>query len=220
MKRLFIRLAAMTAALVLAAAGCASAENWRDTYRRFISSGSYQPYIRAADPEFTEIAYERDTQWDSFACYDMDLDGVPELLVRSDYGYEQIDVFTCSGDSARWLGTMGGTNFFQWILCYDGAGVRGKLYTMMGGPVMTVDEYRLSRAGVVKRSLGRTVVDWSSEETVGLDLYDVESSLEQLLRGSLVSGRDRAEYLTWQIRNKLRRDSDWDSLFRMARSTR
>ena len=202
---------------VLITGSAMGASDWKPAYQDFILSGEYSGYLRAGNPEYAEILYDRDSSWDSFALYDLDLDGTPELLARIDYAIEQVDVFTFKNGRVGWVGTMGGDNFFQAVLCYDGAGIRGSLYTLEGGPAMTIAEYRIGRAGLIKRSLGRTMVDSDGEETIGLDLYDTDSTLESLLYGSTVRGQDRGEYLIWTSRNDLGTSSGLNTLFSMER---
>ena len=112
--------------------GSGGGDGWKSAYRTFFVSGEYQRGLQAADLEYAEIFAERDTQWDSIALHDMDGDGMPELVIRSDYAIEQADVFACRDGSIVHAGTMGGDNFFQWIISYRDSGYRG-LFTVMGG---------------------------------------------------------------------------------------
>ena len=193
-------------------------EDWRNAYRSFITTGEYGRYLRVENPEYADIFYGRSTEWDSFGVYDMDLDGVPELLIRSDYSIEQIDVFSYKNDSVRWTGTMGGSNFFQTIVSYDGAGVRGKLYTFAGGPAMEIEEYRLANGGLVKLPVGRSQVNSTGDDTTGITMYVSDSGLEQLLRGTLfIGGTDRGERIRWFPRSSLSSESDWNDLFSASR---
>ena len=154
--------------------------------------------------------YYRDKQWDAYTAYDLNLDNIPELLIRTDYAIEQVDVFTYSNGNILWMGTMGGDNFFQTILSYDGAGIRGKLYTFMGGPAMQISEYQMTEAGLKKRSIGYSQVDSEGQETVGLIMYESDNYLEQLLRGTLLQ-KDFGEHLSWI--NRMNAESNWDQVF-------
>ncbi len=225
MKKLFAAL--LAALMLLPAAGTAGTDGgtdavsdsgWKAAYRDFITSGSYRRWIRAADPLFTETVAGRETGWDSFAAYDMDLDGVPELLVGVEYGVEQVDVFTWQAGEIWWMGTMGGHNFFQYILSYDEAGIPGKLYTLTGGPAMEIDEYRLVPAGIVRSDIGRTLVNESGDDTVGVELTAEDARLERLLGDTLLGGADRAEYLVWFLPDKLQTEDGWDALFSAERT--
>ena len=65
------------AALICVLAGSAFAGGWQDAYIAFAEQGGYLQYIRAANPEFTEMVYERDTKYDTFSLADMNRDGIP-----------------------------------------------------------------------------------------------------------------------------------------------
>ena len=194
------------------------ADGWKNAYKNFISTGEYKKYLRVENPEFSGIFDKRDMEWDSFAVYDLDLDGVPELLIRSDYMIEQIDIFAYRDGSMRWIGTMGGDNFFQTIITYDGAGIKGRLYTLSGGAMMEIEEYRLFNGGLVKLPVGCTQVDSESEETIGIHMYVSDKNLEQLLRGTLsISGKDQGERIRWFSRNRLSSESEWNDLLSTLR---
>lgn len=196
----------------------ASGSEWKSAYREYISSARYNDDLRVGNPQFAETLYDRDKNWDIYTTYDMDLDGVPELLIGTEYGPEQIDVFSYVNGLIKWMGTMGGDNFFQTVVSYDGAGIRGKVYAFAGGPAMTVKEYCLSNAGLMERTVAKSLVDNEGMETVGIDMYVSDSRLEQLLRGSLIGGSDSGERLLWVRRNNLVSESDWNEVFSMARS--
>ena len=192
-------------------------EDWENAYRSFISSGEYGKYLRVENPEYADLFSGRNTEGGSFSVYDLDLDGVPELLIKSDYLIEQIDVFTYMSSYVRWTGTMGGNNFFQTIFSYDGAGIRGKLYTLVGGPIMEIDEYRLINGEIVKQPVGRSQVNSSGSEIIGITMYESNNNLEQMLRGTLISGTDHGEHLNWFYRNDLGSESSWSNLFSASR---
>ena len=206
---------ALAVAFVFAWGSAALAEGrpaWQSVYRDFILSGEYRGFLRSVNPEYSEMLRERDTQWDGFATFDMDRDGVPELLVRADYMMEQIDVFTCAGKKVVWLGTMGGENFFQAIIRFQDPAYPG-VYTLMGGPVMTVDEYTLSDLRLQHRAIGRTVVDAEGMETLDVSMQVSDGNLYQLLYHTLVSGPDAAEQLVWCNDAELLTGDYWDLLF-------
>ena len=195
-----------------------SNETWRTAYRNFIATGAYIKYLRAENPEYADMFSGRSTEWDAFSVYDLDRDGVPELLIKTDYSIEQIDVFAYRNDSVRWKGTMGGDNFFQTVVSYDGAGIQGKLYTFSGGPVMEISEYQLIRDELIKTPVGRSQVDSSGDETIGVSMYVSDYSLEQLIRGTLyINGNDRGECLRWFVGSSLRNESGWNELFSASR---
>lgn len=201
------------AALICVLAGSAFAGGWQDAYIAFAEQGGYLQYIRAANPEFTEMVYERDTKYDTFSLADMNRDGIPELLVRIDYGYEQIDVFTWEDGRVAWKGTMGGDNFFQAVISYEKAGLPGALYTLSGGPAMAIDEYKLVKAGVVKRSMGMTQVDSEGMETVGITMYEQDDTLERLVYGTAIGSDDQAVYPEWLFLDDLKNRGGWAELF-------
>lgn len=213
MRKRLLGFALMLAGLLLVTGSALGAPDWQGIYRRLIESGEYSHSLRAENPEYAQMLHDRNASWDSFAVYDLNQDGTPELLTRIDYAIEQIDVFSCDGGQARWVGTMGGDNFFQAVLCYDGAGIPGRLYTLEGGPAMDITEYRIVSAGLLRRKIGRTRVDWEGEETIGVEMFENDSTLESLLTASLVSGPDQAEYLVWHGWSELSAGSGWGALF-------
>ncbi len=186
--------------------------SWKSAYRQFFTSGSYKNYIRAVDPEYAGMLAERDTQWDSIALHDMDGDGTPELIIRSDYAVEQADVFVYQNGNVYWVGTMGGDNFFQWIISYRDSGYRG-LFTVMGGPAMSITRYTLANGTLNRQDIARTMVDNNGDYTIGIQMYMNDSTLYQLLYNTFVSGRDVSSPLEWYGRSGLNSDSDWNAFF-------
>lgn len=189
--------------LAMALAGCAYGEDWQSAYRNFITSGEYKQFIRAADPIFTEVVYERDTDGDRFALYDIDQNGIPELLVHLDYGIEQADVFTFENGKVAWKGTIGGDNFFQAILGYEKAGRPGAIYTLMGGPAMQIEEYRLVQAGLVKRIMGYTGVDSDGMTTSEITMTEDDPVLAHLVSATVEGKNDQGTYPDWYSQDKL-----------------
>ena len=149
---------------------------------------------------------------ESIALHDMDGDGTPELVIRSDYAMEQADVFAYRDGSIVHAGTMGGDNFFQWIISYRDSGYRG-LFTVMGGPVMRITQYTLSDGSLHRQEVGDTVVGRNGDETVGIRMYTDDGDLYQLLYNSFVGGRDVSRPLEWYGRTSLQSDSDWNAFF-------
>ena len=205
--------------ITLAACGlCVSASaadrpDWQTFYQYFIQSGEYSRTLMAPVNEYRDMMMERDRQWDCFTVYDMNKDGIPELIVRIDYGgIEQADVFTWSKDAVRWLGTMGGNNFFQMIITYNDPRYPG-LYTVMGGPVMNVDEYTMGEWGLQHRYVARTSVDNEGMETTAVNMQVSDDALYQLLSGSLLSGTDQAKTLVWMRASELDSDAAWTLFF-------
>ena len=187
---------------------------WQTFYQYFIQSGEYSKVLSTPVSEYRSMLMERDTQWDCFAVHDMNGDGIPELLVMTEYGgIEQADIFTWSDGAVRWLGTMGGNNFFQMIICYHDARYPG-LYTVMGGPAMKIDEYTLDQwGGLQHRYVAMTSVDSEGMETVAVNMQVSDDGLYQLLRGSLLSGPDQAQTIVWMRTSELQSDSAWTLLF-------
>ena len=189
---------------------------WQTAYQYFIQSGEYDRVISAPVSEYRGMLAERDKQWDCFAVYDMNGDGIQELIVMTDYSIEQADVFTWADDAIRWLGTMGGDNFFQMIICYDDPRYPG-LYTVMGGPAMNIDEYTMGPYGLNHRRVATTSVDSEGMETVGVNMKVSDDGLYQLLRGSFLSGQDRAKTLIWTRASELQSDAAWSVFFSALR---
>lgn len=201
--------------LLVILCGTASASgrpDWKTFYQYFIESGEYSKVLSTPVSEYRGMLMERDQKWDSFAVHDMNKDGIPELIVRTDYAIEQADVFTWTNDSVRWLGTMGGDNFFQMIICYSDPAYPG-LYTVMGGPAMKIDEYTYSASGLQHRYVAMTSVDSEGMETVAVNMQVNDEKLYQLLRGSFLSGQDQAQTIVWTRASELQSDSAWTLFF-------
>ncbi len=212
MRRLFCILAALTLCAAVPPAAAAG-EGWQAGYRRLIETDGYNGFLQAPEEEYSGILAERDTAWDAFILYDFEDDGVPELIVRSDYAVEQADVFTWDGEGAVWAGTMGGENFFQGFLWYPGYPQAG-LLTLSGGPVMTIDAYFLRDGRLERTALGRTEVDSEGMETVGIRLDAGDETLHDLLYGTLADGNDSAEWLEdWVSLRELTDRGEWERLF-------
>ena len=221
MKKCLTGFVLLFAGFLLLSGSALGASDWQGVYRELIETREYNAFLRAGNPEYAQMLYDRDPSWDSFTVYDLNQDGTPELLIRIDYAIEQIDVFSCESGQAHWVGTMGGDNFFQSVLCYDRAGIPGRLITLEGGPMMKIAEYQIGNAGLIKRKIGCTRVDWDSEETIGIEMYEYDSSLEALLTASLVSGQDQAEHLIWHGWKDLTSGtgSSWNALFSQERQS-
>ena len=173
--------------------GAAADGSWRTAYRTLMTTRAYRDDIRAADPMFGDALADRDEYGVSeiFSLYDIDRDGTPELIVTTVYGVEQADVFTCADGKVRWLGTMGGDNFFQFMFGYEG---RPCLFAAMGGPAMSIDAYTVENGSLVRSAVGRTEVNAEGDDIVGLFMYVDDDALYQLLRATFLGeGTDTAD---------------------------
>ena len=188
--------------------------DWQGAYKQLIATGQYAAYLFNPDPEFNGMLQDRDRTWDSFILYDLDRDGVPELLVWTMFGLEQVDVFTWNGSNAVWVGRIGGDNFFQGFLYYSGYSQPG-LVTLLGGPAMEIEFYTVDGVRLVRTEVGRTNVDSEGMETTGITMKLDDPMLYQLLYGTLVSGMDASTFLSdWCTLDDLVYKDDWSLLFR------
>lgn len=192
-----------------------TAGDWRSAYRRFISTGEYMGYMNHPDAAYRQMLMDRDTVWDSFALYDLNHDGTPELLVLASYGPEQADVFTFVNGSVLRLGMMGGDNFFQEFFYFDDAVYPG-LFTASGGPAMRIDTYTLSGSALTRRTLGQTIVNDEGDDTVGLQLSGSDSRLYQLLYSTLIYPGFTAHTLTWRLSGQLQTEANWTAFWQTA----
>ena len=210
----FLMITVMTVVLLAGTVSVAARPDWQTFYQYFIQSGEYSKVLSTPVSEYRGMLMERDQQWDCFAVHDMNGDGIPELIVMTEYGgIEQADIFTWSDGAVRRLGTMGGDNFFQMIICYADPRYPG-LYTVMGGPAMKVDEYTIDQQGKLQhRYVAMTSVDSEGMETVAVNMKVSDDGLYQLLRGSLLSGPDEAQTLVWMRTSELQSDSAWTLFF-------
>ena len=212
MKRVF----SILAVLVMCAAFCAaSAEaDWQSAFRELIETGEYESYLSNPDMEYNNMLLDRDAEWDRFALYDFDDNGIPELIVLSEYGLEQADVFVWNGSRALWAGMVGGENFFQGFMEYPEYPPAG-LIALMGGPAMEIYCCTLSDGKLVVTEAGRTTVDSEGMETVGINMYTDDSRLSSLLYASLVSYDGSEVFLEdWASLDELVNQGQWDLLFR------
>ena len=190
----------------------ASGQDWRTAFREFISSGQYDPYIRNPDPAFDGMLLERDRAWDSFLLHDIDGNGTPELVVRTDFGIEQADVFAMNGSGISWAGRMGGENFFQLFLSYPQYPEAG-LITAEGGPAMRICAYTLTGIRLQGRQVGMTTVDSEGMETTGITMNINDGTLFQLLYGTLIQGDESAILNAWISRDDLMNRNAWNEFF-------
>lgn len=211
----------LTIALLAAAvAVSASADTaWSNAYRDLVSSGAYRKYITHPDPEWAEIITQRDTTWDRFALHDMDGDRIPELIVYTEYGYEQADVFTFDGRNAVWLGSMGGDNFFQVIVYYEDTRYPG-LFTFMGGPAMKIDNYTVANGRLQRKYFGQTIVDFEGMETIGIDTTNQDKTLYRMLLDTAAGPTDTSRDLAWYLPQSLQSSSDWADFVNSATGLR
>ena len=175
--------------------GGAANEDWRAAYKSFLSSLDYRKYIRAVDPQFTQMLADRDEYgvWENFSLLDIDLNGTPEIIVTSIYGVEQADVFTYTGGEVTHLGVMGGDNFFQFMFSYED---RPCLYAAMGGPAMVIDAYTVENGALLRIGAARTEVNADGDDTVGITMFTDDDALRRLLEGTFLGkGTDEAVML-------------------------
>ena len=189
--------------------------DWQASYRQFISSGQYVYYISNPNGEYNSMLQTRDRNWDSFILYDIDGNGIPELIILTAYGIEQADVFTWTYDGICWTGRMGGENFFQYFFSYPGYPKAG-LLTAEGGPAMEIRSYTLDGTELQEQTVGMTEVDWEGLETTDVNMYISDNTLYRLLFDTMTgTGTDRADYLEdWCFREELVTNSSWEKLFR------
>ena len=227
-RRWLILITAFLFAFTLTAGNGASAasanQGWKDAYRQLISSGKYQSYLSPNVPAswgeqsaWKDSFNSRDRRWDAFALHDMNGDGIPELIVMTEFGVEQADVFTWNGSRVVWLGSMGGDNFFQEIVFYDQYGYSG-LFTVMGGPVMTITRYTLANGRLIQTRIGQTKVDANGDYTIGIRMDVNDQTLYDLLYGTYVGYRDLSRSLQWFRSSDLQTSTDWNFFFSSARS--
>ncbi len=191
-----------------------SGASWQRQYQAFLLSGSYLKDIHNPDPQFDEIWEDRELYGatEYFALHDINRDGTPELIIGTDYGVEQADIFTFSGGSVQWLGTMGGYNFFQYIFSYDDPRYPA-LFAAMGGPAMEIEAYTVDGGQLKKTTVGRTRVNADGEDTGEIDMALKDENLRQLLEGTFRGGDEDTVYLYLYSRTQLQSDADWEDFF-------
>ncbi len=90
------------------AAGAGQYSSWSDAYFDFVLNGNY---LRETDPAFfdTDPSFSYDTEI-SFAIFDMDLNGTPELIAFNGCDYmadSTCYVYTFHGGSMEYIGSVG-----------------------------------------------------------------------------------------------------------------
>lgn len=191
-------------------------EPWVSAYRQFFTSGTYKQYIQSTNSEWAGMLNARDTQWDTASLYDMDANGIPELIIRVDYGIEQADIFTYSYGQILWLGTMGGDNFFQDMFYYPGSSNAG-LLAAMGGPAMKIWSYKLVGGRFTGSATAETIINADGDDTIGVRMNTNDNTLHNLLWGTFVGNQDTSVSLPWYRSANLQRDDDWAVLWNAVR---
>lgn len=186
---------------------------WQSAYRQLVTSGNYLLYQANEIPEYNEMLHDRETIWDSFALHDIDGNGTPELIIRSDYGIEQADVFTYRDGHTQWIGMMGGDNFFQDIVYYTQF---HELYAFSGGPAMNVACYAIFNNTLTRQAVAYTQVNSSGDTTTAVVMQVNNPTLYQLLYNTLVANQGVQKELHWFLMNELYKDSDWNMFFNSA----
>ena len=189
--------------------------SWQAEYRQLISSGQYDLYLSNPNGEYNSMLQTRERSWDSFILYDIDGNGIPELIVLTEYALEQADVFTWTEYGVSWAGRMGGENFFQFLFHYPEYPQAG-LLTAEGGPAMKIRSFTLDGTTLQEQIVGMTEVDWEGMETTGINMYISNDTLYRLLYDTMTgTGTDRSVYLEdWCNLNDLVNNASWDKLFR------
>lgn len=173
--------------------------DWEDEYRNFIAKGAYDQYIHARDPELEEMMIERDRQRDEVSRYDFNDDNIPELLIKTDIGIDQVDVFTFLNSKITWLGSMGGDNFINYYVYFKNKQFDNAIYTFSGGPGMGINRYTITMAGLWEEEIGRTVLDDETEDLLGIRINNrTNVSLEPILWDVVNNTCDDANYLLWK----------------------
>ena len=186
-------------------------QGWRDVYRAFVRNQQYEKYLRCVEPAFQDSFYDPAQRTNTFALYDLDRDGVPELITESLYGLEQYDVFTCEGSAVRWLGTAGGDNFINDVFRFDDPRYPG-LFVSLGGPAQTVQRCTLSGGAMTKQTVGATVMNAEGDEATDFRMDVQDSGLYILLFNRLVAWPSAGgASLVWFGWTELLNDAGWVS---------
>ena len=188
-----------------------SGAEWQAAYKQFISSGQYDSDLYNPNGEYNRMLRDRDKQWDSFLLHDIDGNNVPELIVWTNYGLEQADVFTWN-NGVFWLGRIGGDNFFQGFFSYAQYPQAG-LIILEGGPAMKIHAFKCSNMQASEQVVGMTTVDSEGQETTGITMYINDGTLFQLLYSTLIQGNWSASLDNWCTLSSLKNDNQWGRLF-------
>lgn len=195
-----------------------TAATWKDAYHQFVTSGTYNDSLHSVMPEFEESFKTRDMEMTYFALHDMDLDGVPELLVETLYTLEQCDVFTFDNGSVKWLGSMAGENFIDAFFYFNDLDYIG-LFVSEGGPAVSVDLYTIQSGKLKKTYIGRTKVEKKDGyfDTTGFDMSLQDEKLYRYLSGFVMEEPQKyGSYLNTMPIKELRNDSKWPDFYASA----
>ena len=192
-----------------------TAATWKDAYHQFVTSGTYNDSLHSVMPELEESFKTRDMEMTYFALHDMDLDGVPELLVETLYTLEQCDVFTFDNGSVKWLGSMAGENFIDAIFYFNDLDYIG-LFVSEGGPAVSVDLYTIQSGKLKKTYIGKTNVEKKDGyfDTTGFDMSLQDEKLYRYLSGFVMEEPQKyGSYLNTMPIKELRNDSKWPDFY-------
>ena len=190
--------------------------NWKTAYRQFMISDAYNDYLHCSVPEFEDAFNDRqNSRSEVFALHDINLDGVPELIIESLYGIEQCDVFTFESSTVKWLGTMGGDNFINDVFYFNDLDYLA-LFSSEGGPGHTVDMYSVGTSGLVKTHVGAT--DLNSEgEIIGFHMSISDDKLAGYMTAFIVNyPPEKGRLLNWARLEDLQNDTEWNTFFASA----
>lgn len=193
-----------------------SSYDWKNAYRQFISSDDYNAYLNCSVQEFEDAFNDRQNsrkEW--FALHDIDMDGIPELIVESLYGIEQCDVFTFTNGIVKWLGTMGGDNFINDVFYVNDLDYLS-LFVSEGGPGHTVDMYSINGEKIERIHVGDTKLN-ADGDIIGFNMNIADDTLYEYMRSFIVQYPPTGGILlNWTHLEKFTNDTEWNEFFASA----
>ena len=144
-----------------------------EEYEKFVVSGAYDKYISNPDGNINVLLVERDREEDRFAYFDIDGNGIEELIVRTAYPADQADVFSYSRNGGvQWCARMGGDyeiNDFFYIIDEPEFG----FFVTTGGPAVKIHQCTAKKDGwgFVNQVVAETKIDWDTLKIIDITMY-------------------------------------------------
>jgi len=170
----------------------AGSEVWSVLYEGFIGQGRY---LEGDEPKFAENG----TPEIGFVLADMDGNGTPELIARSateTVGECAVFVFTCEGESLRYLGEAGRGDPERFT--FADPVYPGLFATQSVDGKFTTYYYRLTGAGVAEEavSLDDYSVELAEDAEIETEQLTSDETLFLLVEGSAPTDRNYLTYYT------------------------
>lgn len=194
---------------------------WKEAYRQFISERKYFEHLVWNDPRFIDHDTSYSGAQDCYALHDLNLDGIPELLVCAYLDYEQDNAFTFENGAVKFLGCIGGDLDKDSIFYFNDLDYPG-LFLTTGSWVTGIWHYSMESNVFTETDMGGTVIEEGPDDPYVADIWlktDDPKLYKYLL--DLITRQNQAgyaSYLDWSRgrAEALLTDSDWEAFYASA----